>query len=191
MNPLNAIVIGTSAGGLHAITFLVERIPSHWSIPILVVQHISSDSDNAWIQTLNNKSKIITKEGEDKEAIREGHIYIAPPDYHMLVNFDKTIALSKDEKVNFSRPSIDVLFESASDVYKENLAGILLTGSNSDGAKGLKVIKERQGVIIIQNPENAEYKEMPKAALKSISPDYISNLQEISDFMTNYANKKK
>jgi two-component system, chemotaxis family, protein-glutamate methylesterase/glutaminase len=190
VNQLKAIVIGASAGGLKALRALLEKIPSEFTIPILIVQHIGSDSENSWIYITNEKSKIMVKEGEDKEQIMEGHVYIAPPDYHMLVEYDKTLALSKDERVNYSRPSIDVLFESAAAVYGKDLAGIVLTGSNHDGSKGLGKIKENGGITIVQDPAEAEYKEMPEAAIRTGKADHIITLQAISDYLINYSLKK-
>jgi two-component system chemotaxis response regulator CheB len=139
---------------------------------------------------MNKESKMIIKEAEDKEQIMEGHIYISPADYHMLVEYDKSLALSKDEKVNYSRPSIDVLFESAAAVYGKHLGGIILTGSNHDGAKGLSKIKENGGITIVQDPAEAEYKEMPEAAIRTGKADHIITLQGISQFLREYHFRK-
>ncbi|HEY8400524.1 MAG TPA: chemotaxis protein CheB [Cytophagaceae bacterium] len=129
----------------------------------------------------------MVKEGEEKEPIREGYVYFAPPDYHMLVDYDETISLSKDEKVNFSRPSIDVLFESAADVFGSSLIGIILTGSSSDGANGLLKIKKNGGLTIVQSPEEAEYRLMPEAALKLSGTQNVFTLEEIVRFLLQYS----
>ncbi|MBF0518165.1 MAG: chemotaxis protein CheB, partial [Nitrospirae bacterium] len=129
-------------------------------------------------------SKIVrlkVKYAEDKEKIQNGFIYIAPPDYHLLIEDDKTFSLSVDPRVNYSRPSIDVLFETAADAFTKHCFGIILTGANSDGSVGLKRIKERGGTTIVQNPESAQYPAMPLAAINESTVDYILNLPEIAD----------
>jgi two-component system chemotaxis response regulator CheB len=121
------------------------------------------------------------KYAEDKEKIRKGCVYIAPPDYHLLIEDDRTFSLSVDAPVNYSRPSIDVLFESASDVFSEHIIGIILTGANSDGSLGLKRIKERGGLTIVQSPQSAEYPVMPTAAIAETDVDYVLDIEEIAD----------
>jgi two-component system chemotaxis response regulator CheB len=147
------------------------------------VQHISPRSDNHWIKLLNNNSKLYLKEADEKEIIEPGKVYIAPPNYHLMIERNKTFSLTIDERVNYSRPSIDVLFESAADVYKNKLIGVILTGSNNDGTEGIKRIKESGGLAIIQNPETAESAYMPKSAIAAIKPDYILSLQDITDLL--------
>ena len=184
-----AIVIGVSSGGMNALKFLFSRLPADFSIPIIIVQHIGARSDNEWIKLLNEKSNLTIKEADEKEKIacpteqslgREtGKVYIAPANYHLLIEKDRTFSLTIDELVNFARPSIDVLFESAAEAYKNKLIGIVLTGSNNDGAKGIKQIKEYGGLAIIQDPETAESPTMPASALAVIQPDYILSLEKI------------
>ena len=186
MNSFKAIVIGTSAGGLNALKKILENLPADFKIPILIVQHLSANTSNFWIDSLNRKSNITVKEGEDKESIQNFHAYIAPPDYHMMINYDETLSLSKDEKVNFSRPSIDVLFESAADVYHNELIGIVLTGSNMDGSSGIQFIKNKGGIAIVQKPEMAEYKEMPLYALKKVKPDHVLDLSQITSLLIEF-----
>lgn len=183
MDSIKAVVIGSSSGGINALSFILERLPADFKIPVLVVQHLHAESEGYWIDLINKKSNVIVKEADNKEDIQEGHVYIAPPDYHLLVDYDDTIALSKDEKVNFSRPSVDVLFESASDVYGTRLAGIVLTGANDDGAQGLKRIKEKGGITIVQDPAEAAYKEMPEAAIRKSKTDFILSLHGIVEFL--------
>jgi two-component system chemotaxis response regulator CheB len=154
-------------------------LPADFNIPIIIVQHIGPYSDGQWIKFLNEKSSLEIKEADEKEKIEKGTIYIAPPNYHLLIEKDKTFSLTIDERVSFARPSIDVLFESAAEAYKNKLIGIVLTGSNHDGTKGIKRIKECGGLAIIQDPKTAESAYMPQSAIAAIVPDYILSLEDI------------
>ena len=178
------IVIGVSAGGLEALTKIFTKLPEDFPLPILVVQHIHKSQNGYFITHHNSKCVLKVKEAEEKEKILPGNIYFAPPDYHLLVEDDETLALSTDEKVNYSRPSIDVLFESAADVYKENLIGIILTGANNDGTEGMKIIKQKGGFTIAQDPKDAEFAIMPQAAIDIVEMDLILTLKEmIAEFI--------
>ena len=130
------------------------------------------------------------KEAEEKENIQSGTIYFAPPNYHLLIEEDRSISLSNEEKVNYSRPSIDVLFESASDVYKSELIGIILTGANDDGAKGISCIESNGGLTIAQDPATAKYPIMPRSAIDTESVDYILPLEGIPVLLIKLAMKK-
>lgn len=174
-----AIVIGASAGGLRALKTLLPRLPKDFPCPLLIVQHISPQSDSYMSTMLNEASQIQVKEADEKEKVMPGTAYIAPPDYHLLVEYDHTLSLSADEKVNYSRPSIDVLFDSAADTFGPSLIGIILTGANSDGAEGLRAVKKRGGYTIVQDPEDAESKTMPLEAIKLVKPHSILTLTEI------------
>jgi len=174
-----AIVIGVSSGGMSAMKVLFAQLPEDFPIPIIIVQHISARSDNQWITIFNEKSELLIKEADEKELIEKGRIYIAPANYHLLVEKDHTFSLTIDEKVNFARPSIDVLFESAAEAYAEKLIGVILTGSNHDGTLGLKKIKECGGLTIAQDPATAESHFMPASAIAACQPDYILPLEEI------------
>src|ERR1035437_7782857 len=172
-----AIVIGVSSGGMNVMKIMFSLLPKNFNTPIIIVQHISPRSDNQWIKLLNEKSNLPIKEADEKEKIEKGNVYIAPPNYHLLIEKNKTFSLTIDERVNFARPSIDVLFESAAEAYKNKLIGIVLTGSNNDGTNGIKRIKECGGLTIIQDPETAESAYMPKSALDAIQPDYILSIR--------------
>ncbi len=174
-----AIVIGVSSGGLNVMKIIFARLPADFKTPVIIVQHISSRSENQWIQLLNDKSKLHIKEADEKEKIEKGNIYIAPPNYHLLIEKNKTFSLTVDEKVNYARPSIDVLFESAADTYKNKLIGVILTGSNNDGSNGLKRIHECGGLTIVQDPQTAESDYMPASAIAAIQPAYILSLEDI------------
>jgi len=174
-----AIVIGVSSGGMNALKYLFSKLPADYRIPIIIVQHVSARSDNDWIKLLNAKSNLSIKEADEKEKIETGNVYIAPSNYHLMIEKDKTFSLTVDEYVNFARPSIDVLFESAAEAYKKKLIGIVLTGSNNDGTKGIKRIKECGGLAIIQDPKTAESPNMPASAIAAVQPDYILSLEKI------------
>lgn len=178
-----AIVVGVSSGGMNAMKILFSLLPVEFNIPIVIVQHISPRSDNQWIKLLNDKSNLHIKEADEKEKIEPGNIYISPPNYHLMIERDKTFSLTIDERVNFARPSIDVLFESAAEAYNNKLIGVVLTGSNNDGTKGIKRIKECGGLAIVQNPETAESSYMPASAIAAIKPDYILSLEDITELL--------
>ncbi|HBB91017.1 MAG: hypothetical protein A2X22_04675 [Bacteroidetes bacterium GWF2_49_14] len=175
----DAIVIGTSAGGLDALGVILPAIHTRIPVPILIVQHISASSDSFIVTYFDRLCTLTVVEGSEKAPLLPGHVYFAPPDYHMLVEEDRTLSLSNDEKVNYSRPSIDVLFETASWVFRSRLIGIILTGANWDGAHGLALIGLSKGLTIVQNPLNSAVSRMPEAAIETRKPDYILNLDEI------------
>ena len=174
-----AIVIGVSSGGMNAMKVMFSLLPKDFNTPIIIVQHISARSDNQWITFLNDTTNLCIKEADEKEKIEKGTIYFAPPNYHLMIEKNKVFSLTIDERVNFARPSIDVLFESAADAYKDKLIGVVLTGSNNDGTNGIKRIQECGGLTIIQNPETAESSYMPASAIAVIKPDYILPLRDI------------
>jgi two-component system chemotaxis response regulator CheB len=176
-----AIVMGVSSGGLTALKILFSGLPKDFSTPIIIVQHINPLSDSQWIKLLNDKSNLNIKEADEKESIEPGNVYIAPPNYHLLIEKNKTFSLTVDERVNFARPSIDVLFESAADAYKDKLIGVILTGSNNDGTQGIKCIKKYGGLVVIQDPETAESSFMPASAMAAVQPDYVLSLKGIVD----------
>lgn len=176
-----AVVIGVSAGGLDALTVLLPGLPEEFPLPVVVVQHLLPGSGGYLVESLDQKCALAVKEAEEKEALRPGCIYIAPPDYHLLVEWDETLSLSIDEKVHCSRPSIDVLFESAAYAWSSGVIGVILTGASADGAKGLALIKERGGMTIVQDPATAEQPIMPRAAIEATQVDYVLGLEEIGE----------
>ncbi|CAG9706743.1 chemotaxis protein CheB [Clostridium neonatale] len=145
----------------------------------MIVQHLSNYSSGYMIKHLNDVCNINVKEADEKEKILLGNVYVAPANYHLLVEKDETMSFTVDPKVNHSRPDIDVLFESAAEVYRDELIGIILTGASSDGSKGLKKIKDFGGIIIVQDPGTAESIFMPNTAIKAVEVDYILTLDEI------------
>ncbi|HAQ65050.1 MAG TPA: chemotaxis protein CheB [Bacteroidales bacterium] len=178
-----AIVIGTSAGGVEALTKIFIGLRAGFSIPILVVQHISPSSDSYLPKHLNRLTTVSVNEAIDKTSIEEFNAYLAPPNYHMLVEEDRTISLTVDEKVSYARPSIDVLFETASRAYGRNLLGVIMTGANADGASGSKLLREMGGFLVVQDPKSAHISTMPEAALQLAGADYVTNLEGIIEFL--------
>jgi two-component system chemotaxis response regulator CheB len=177
------IVIGVSAGGLAALSKLFLCLPDRFPLPVIVVQHVHATANRYKYTHFSNKCPLTIKEADDKEEIRPGFVYFAPPDYHLLIERDETFSLSIDARVNYSRPSIDVLFESAVYVSSPGLIGILLTGANNDGAHGMRLIKEHGGLTIAQDPATAEYPVMPKAAIDAKAVDKILPIEGIGEFL--------
>lgn len=178
------VVIGASAGAVQALLAILPALPASFTAPVLVVVHVPPDRDNALVPLLQAKCRLTVKEAEDKEPIAPGVIYFAPSDYHLLVEADRTLALSNEEPVNYSRPSIDVLFETAADAYRKNLVGVILTGANHDGAAGLRAVIEAGGVAIIQSPAEAYATPMPDAALQASPTALIMNLDAIASYLS-------
>lgn len=175
-----AIVIGTSFGGHEALKLILPQLEKGFPLPVIIVLHIGDHNNDSFINHLNDVCKLVVKEAEGNEPILPGTIYFSPPNYHLLVEDNFTFSLSTDEKLNYSRPSIDILFESAAWVYKKDLIGVVLTGANSDGAEGLKIIKGLGGKTICQNPCSALSPAMPRAAIKIAGPDICLKLEDIA-----------
>jgi two-component system, chemotaxis family, protein-glutamate methylesterase/glutaminase len=180
-----AIVMGASAGGLYALTSILEVLPAEYPIPIVVVQHRFKDKKDILAEVLQHKCKIKIKQADEKEKIENSIVYIAPPNYHLLVESDLTFSLSSDEQMRYSKPSVDVLFESAAAAYGDKLIGIVLTGANNDGAAGISAIKKCGGLTISQDPKEAISPEMPIAAIETKMITYIWTLAEIKNFLLN------
>lgn len=178
-----AVVIGSSAGGLNALKTLFEFLDKRFPLPVIIVQHVSPDAENYLPLFLNSMKKINVKEADEKEIPETGMAYVAPPNYHLLMEHDRSFTLTVGERINYARPSIDILFETASEAYREGLIGIILTGANSDGSKGLKKIKEMGGLAIVQDPDEAETDTMPRAAIEAVETDHILTLKEIANFL--------
>jgi len=178
-----AIVMGVSSGGMSALKFIFSVLPKDFNTPIIIVQHVGPRSNNQWIQLLNNTSALCIKEPDEKEKIERGSVYIAPSNYHLLIERNKTFSLSIEGRVNYARPSIDVLFESAAEAYTDKLIGVVLTGASNDGTKGLKKIVDYGGLAIIQEPTTAESSFMPTSAAKAVNTDFILPLQGITDLL--------
>ncbi|HSZ84201.1 MAG TPA: chemotaxis protein CheB [Polyangia bacterium] len=175
-----AIVIGGSAGALEALGVILPALPSSCDVPIVVVVHLPPAAPSLLPAVLQPWTALLVKEVDDKEPVVGRTIYVAPPNYHLLVERDRTFALSVDDLVHHSRPAIDVLFESASEVYGPRLAGVVLTGANADGAAGLAAIKKRGGLTIAQSPGSAAVPTMPRAAIDTGAVDHVLPPAEIA-----------
>ncbi len=173
------VVIGTSSGGLKALTVLLSSLSPTFPLPVVIVQHRGKDSELSLAEHLGRHSNLPLSEPEDKEKIVPSHVYLAPRDYHVLVE-KGSFALSTDPPVLFARPSIDVLFESVADEYQDRAIGVILTGGSRDGTNGLVRIKAQGGVTLVQDPETAASKEMPQTAIANTSVDWVVPLQEIA-----------
>ncbi len=178
------VVIGTSLGGLHALQVLLSGLPEDFALPVAIAQHRHKSSDKGLSIFLQHYCALPLSEAEDKEVIQPGRVYLAPPDYHLLVE-DGQLALSTEAPVCHARPSIDVLFESAADAYAHRAIGVILTGASNDGTQGLLRIKECGGLAVVQEPTTAECAIMPKAAIAEVSIDWILPLPEIAPLLVN------
>jgi two-component system chemotaxis response regulator CheB len=177
------IVIGASWGGLDAVSRLLDGLHDDVHQPIVVVQHRAADAADAGLAgLLGGHTRRTVCDPDDKTELEPDHVYLGPPGYHVLVE-DGHVALSTDEPVQYARPSIDVLFESAADAYGERAVGIVLTGANTDGARGLARIKSNGGVAIVQDPATSERRTMPDAAIEATDADAILPLDEIPGFL--------
>lgn len=176
------VVVGASWGGLQALTRLVGGFTADFSIPIVLVQHRSRDSTGALADLLQDASKLPVCEVEDKAPVKPGHVHIAPPDYHLLID-SGYFSLSTEAPQRYSRPSIDITFESAAFVYGGDAVGVVLTGANEDGSDGLKRIVRRGGTAIVQDPATAESPTMPRAALNAVPTATMLLLDQIAPFL--------
>jgi two-component system chemotaxis response regulator CheB len=177
--PFKAVVIGVSTGGVSALKFLLGALPKNFPAPILIVTHITPDSDDGLAVLLDTLCAIRVKEADEQETIVPGTVYLAPANYHLLVERGGTITFSIDPPVNFARPSVDVLFETAADAFGPELIGVVLTGAGSDGSRGLVKIQHSGGVTVVQEPADAELSSMPESALQLVKADHVACLSDI------------
>lgn len=180
-----AVAMGVSFGGLEALRTLLPLLVPDFPAPIMVIQHHDPQANDFLANYLDNLCRIRVKTAEEKEKVEPGVAYLAPANYHLLIEDDHTLSLSVDEKVHFARPAIDVLFESAADAYGSRLIGVILTGANQDGSQGLRIIKECGGLAVVQDPKSAVAPSMPEAALAATEVDYVLSLNEIGDLLNN------
>ena len=180
-----AIVICVSAGGMQALRKIIPVLPAKFPVSVTIVLHLHPHSDDYFVKDLNSKSHLSIKQADEKEAIKPGMVYFAPPNYHLLIETDKTFSLSICDFVNYARPSIDILFETAAEVFQNKLIGIILTGANKDGCLGAKKIKDYGGKIIVQDPDTAEAEFMPRYVLETVKVDFILPLDKITNFLMN------
>jgi two-component system, chemotaxis family, protein-glutamate methylesterase/glutaminase len=183
-SPIEAIAIGASAGGVEALTTLLPALPADLPAAVFVVIHLPRERPSLLAEVFRARCTLPVVEALDKEPVRPGHVYIAPPDYHLLLDQGPQLALSVDALQHFSRPSIDVLFESAADVYGPRLLALLLTGANEDGAAGLQSVRRAGGCALVQTPEEAYASAMPAAALRAGPVDGVMPLLQLAHLLS-------
>ncbi len=177
---LEAVVVGASAGGIDALGVLLPALPAETPFPIIIVLHLPARPPSALVDVFAKKCSIAVREAAPEEAARPATVWFAPPDYHLLVESDRTFSLSIDPPDNHSRPSIDALFESAAHAYGAALLGIVLTGASVDGADGAAAIRNAGGVVVVQDPETAQMPTMPRAAIARSRPHAVGTLLDIA-----------
>lgn len=175
-----AVVIGASAGAVDALSAILPALPPGYPLPVLVVVHVPPDKKSLMADLFRYKCRVDVREADDKEPLTPGTVYFAPPDYHLLVEPDRRLSLSSEEPVHFSRPSIDVLFESAADAFGAALVGVVLTGASADGASGLRAVRAAGGRAVVQNPDEAAVPTMPRAALAACPDAAVLTLEQIA-----------
>jgi two-component system, chemotaxis family, protein-glutamate methylesterase/glutaminase len=180
MRQIDAVVIGASAGGVEGLSVLLPTLSATLQVSIFIVMHLPREQRSLLSEIFAPKCALRVSEAEDKAPVAPGCVYFAPPDYHLLLDEGPSMALSVDEPVHFSRPSIDVLFESASDLYRQRLLGIILTGASQDGADGLAAVRSAGGITVVQQPDGSYESHMATAALKLGPVDYVLPLDGIA-----------
>ena len=183
IKPFECVIIGGSWGGIEAVGRILENLPADFPLPIIIVLHQHRKSGTHIPEIFERKCPLCVKEADEKEILTPGTVYIAPANYHLLIEPDHSLSLSVDKHVNFSRPSIDVSFVSAAECYRQSLIGILLTGANQDGSDGIVCVKRFGGLAIIQDPSTAKVSIMPQSAIDKTWVDQVLSLDDISDFL--------
>lgn len=181
---VQAVVIGCSAGGIAALHHILPRLPADLPVPVIVVCHTGPSPTDLFSSVLRRDCRLPVMEAPERGTARPGHIYVAPADYHLLMEEDKTFALSADPRVNNARPAIDLLFESAANVWGEGLLAVQLTGANDDGAAGMKEVKAAGGLCLVQDPATATATAMPEAAIATGAADWVAPLDWIAFLIT-------
>ena len=177
--PIEAVVIGASAGGFEALLAILKGLPAAYPLPLVAVLHLPDNHESRLAELFGYRLALQVREARDKEPLESGTLYFAPSGYHLSIENDRSFSLSCEERVSYARPSIDVLFMSAADAYGKSAAGVLLTGANYDGAAGLAGMRVAGALTIVQDPSTAEVATMPEAAIRRMTPDLILPLAEI------------
>jgi len=180
---IEAVVLGASAGGFEALMGVLKGLPSTYPMPLAVVLHLPEGHDSKLAELFGYRLALKVREARDKESLQAGTLYFAPSGYHLSIETDRSFSLSCEERVNYARPAIDILFSSAADAYGKSLAGILLTGANYDGAAGMSGMQVAGALTIVQDPATAEVSTMPEAALRRMTPDLILPLAQINSLL--------
>ncbi|WP_422136995.1 MULTISPECIES: chemotaxis protein CheB [unclassified Endozoicomonas] len=174
------VVIGVSAGGLAALEFLLQKLGSHFACPVVIAKHLASGDEEGLLNVLDKTSPLAVSIAYDKQKMTDNHVYLAPGGYHLQIEDRETLSLSMDEPVCHSIPSVDVLFQSAADVFATQVVGVVLTGANRDGAEGIRAVKQAGGITIAQNPETADMPVMPNSAIATGCVDHVLDLSDIA-----------
>jgi two-component system, chemotaxis family, protein-glutamate methylesterase/glutaminase len=185
------LLVGCSAGGFNLVFDLILRLPKDFSMSVVIVIHRGRKYKSSIEALLNSKAKVTVKIPDDKEVMEKGHVYFAPSDYHLLLEPEGLFTLDYSEPVLFCRPSIDITFQSVADVWGEKVVAILLSGANSDGADGISYVKRNKGIVVVQDPECAEVRTMPEAAISRCQADFILKDDEIFEFIDQVSQIKK
>jgi two-component system chemotaxis response regulator CheB len=183
LSRFEAVFIGGSAGSFPVVNRLLEKLPATFPLPIVMCLHRLKDKREGFKEALEIKSNLVVNEPNDKDPIRVGHVYLAPANYHLLVETRQLFSLATTEVVQYSRPSIDVLFESVADVYGDTAMAILLSGANRDGAAGMARIKQKGGYLVVQDPAECSMSTMPEAALKATAVDKVLTSEQIAEYL--------
>ncbi len=178
-----AVIIGGSAGSFQVLTRILNSLPKTFNLPVLLCMHRLKHVRSGFLEALTIKSSLPVIEPNDKEQIKPGKIYLAPANYHMFIEMGNRIALSTEDPVNHSRPSIDLSFITASQAFRDKLVGIILSGANSDGAIGLQKVKELNGLTIVQDPNDCQVRTMTESAMKLTKVDHVFTTDEIIKFL--------
>jgi two-component system, chemotaxis family, protein-glutamate methylesterase/glutaminase len=183
MAACEAFVIGASAGAVDALNLLLPMLPKEARAPIVVVVHLPPNRPSLLAELFAPRCQVRVREPEDKHPVAAGAVWFAPSNYHLLIERDRTFSMSIDEPIRFSRPSIDVLFETAAEAFGSALCALVLTGANDDGARGARAIRDAGGIVVVQDPRTAEAKEMPSAAIALANPQLVASLPEIAELL--------
>ena len=183
LREIEAIAIGASSGAVAALSRLLPVLPAGYRLPVCIVVHVPPQGPTNLAGLFQSMSRVIVKEAEDKEPLVGGTVYFAPPDYHLLVEKNRSLSLSRDEPVSFARPSVDVLFETAADAFGPALLAIVLTGANHDGARGLAAVASKGGMAVVQLPASAESRTMPEAALAACKDAIVLEVHDIAELL--------
>ena len=183
MKKIGALVIGGSAGSLDVLLKILPEINPNLDFPIIIVVHRKQGTDSLLSDLLSHRTELKVKEADEKEKINKGYVYIAPSDYHLLIEKDYTFSLDYSEKINYSRPSIDVTFQTAADAYGEQLVCLLLSGSNADGVNGLISVKKNGGITLAQDPDSAQVTYMPEQAILRANVTDILKIEQMANYI--------
>jgi len=180
-SPYGVVAIAASAGGLGALTLILGRLPASFGAPIVAVQHLDPRHRSLMAEIVGRRSVLPIHQAVAGSHVQVGHVYLAPPDHHMLINRDGSVSLTQTELVNFVRPSADLLFESVAASYGHRAIALVLTGTGHDGSMGVTAIKQRGGTVIAQDEASSEFFGMPSAAIRTGAVDFVLSLEEIPD----------